>query len=141
MINSDGDTFKSRPVLLKQSSSIMVDDPQLTKHRDLERKKMLEPKIQKNTYVKKKKLDLDFKNEEYETKNMDIRYDMVNILKRLNDHHSFDSLSSGWVIAELQKRKPQLPAKAAQILSISGIKPETALRLLNLKNTVGYHII
>ena len=104
---------------------------------DIQRKKMLEPKANtKGSYVKKKKIAIDYATPDYQMKEMDIKYDLISIIARINQAHAYHTTSASWVISELLKRKSQLPNKASQILSLPGLSVEATMRLLNLKNCV-----
>lgn len=132
------DSLAPRPKMIKQGSSLNVGGPQLIKQKttDLSLKKMLEPKSKHASYVKKKKLNIDYENPEFEMKDLGVKYDFLSIISRLNMSHGFDSTTADWVISEMKARKNQLPPKAAQILSIPNLPNEPLLRLLNLKNCV-----
>lgn len=132
-------TPTSRPGLVKQGSSISIGDSSSFKNKtsDIQRKKMLEPKTNgKGSYVKKKKIEIDYATPDYQMKELDMKYDIISIISKINQSHTFQSRAAAWVISELQKRKTQLPPKAFQILSSPGLSVETMMRLLNLKNCV-----
>jgi Asp-tRNA(Asn)/Glu-tRNA(Gln) amidotransferase B subunit len=100
---------------------------------------MLEPKTNgKGSYVKKKKIEIEYAISDYQMKELDVKYDLISIIARINQAHAFASSSATWVISELQKRKAQLPPKASQILNLAGLSVQAMLRLLNLKNCVSY---
>lgn len=131
------DMPKQKPVLLKQGSSINVGAPELTKQKtiELQRKKMLEPKIHKGSYVKKKNLDIDYENPVVSVRNIDVKYDVVSLVNRINNFNAFDSKTASWLIDELKNKKSQLPPKAQNILGLN-VSLEATMRLLNLKNCV-----
>jgi hypothetical protein len=108
-----------------------------SKPKDIQRKQMLEGKTShKGSYVKKKRIQIDYNPDDYQMKNLDVKYDIVSIISRINLAHAYQSDVTKWVINELMARKTQIPNKAAQILSIPGLSNEAAMRLLNLKNCV-----
>ena len=93
-------------------------------------------KSSEKTYVKKKKLDIEYQNPEYATKDLNLDYGLNAIIARVNQYHKFKTPTANWVLSELQKRKSKLSPKAIQILNTPGLSQEATLRLLNLKNTV-----
>lgn len=107
---------------------------------DIQRKKMLERKTNpKASYVKKKRIEIDYDISEYQMKAMDVKYDLISIIARINQAHAYGSKSASWLIAELQKRRTMLPPKAVNILFLAGLSVEARLRLLNLKNCVRWN--
>jgi hypothetical protein len=97
---------------------------------------MLQPKLAKGDYVKKKRLEFDYIPPNINNKEIDVNYDMLSIISRLNIYHQFNSQTALWVIGELIKRKSGLTPKGGLILSIQHLSSEALLRLLNLKNCV-----
>lgn len=130
--------LSQRSKLIKQGSAISISESQGSKPmNDIQRKQMLEAKMtHKGSYVKKKRIQIDYELADYQMKNMDVKYDLVSIISRINNAHAYKSETTKWVINELKERKNQLPVKATQIFALHDISDEATLRLLNLKNCV-----
>lgn len=133
-----GAPLSHRSKLIKQGSAISIGESVTSKPKnDIQRKQMLEAKMtHKGSYVKKKRIQIDYSMSDYQMKDLDVKYDIVSIISRINHAHAYNSAASAWVINELKSRKGQLPHKATQILSLADISDEATLRLLNLKNCV-----
>ena len=136
--NVTGRTEKGDPksVMKKQGSSIISSPKNSKKQTGGFGRDQGGIKPAEKSYVKKKKLDIEYENPEYQTKNIDVKYDLDSIISRINQFHKFTTPASNWLLGELNKKKNQLPPKAIQILNTPGLSAEATLRLLNLKNCV-----
>lgn len=88
------------------------------------------------SYVRPKRLEIEYELPEIEIPDFRISYDLVSIVKKVNEYGMWNTESSAWTLAMLQEYRTVLLPKGIQVMNIQKISDEVRLRLINLRNCV-----
>jgi hypothetical protein len=89
------------------------------------------------SYVRTKRLAIEYELPEIEIPDFRISYDLVSIVKKVNELCMWNSESAIWTLAMLNDYRTVLLPKGLQVMNLLKISDEVRLRLINLRNCVG----
>lgn len=89
------------------------------------------------SYVRVKRLEIEYELPEIEIPDFRISYDLVSIVKKVNELGMWNTNTSLWTIEMLSEFRAVLLPKGFQVINLQKISDEVRLRLINLRNCVG----
>lgn len=91
------------------------------------------------SYVRVKRLEIEYEMPDIEIPDFRIHYDLVSIVRKVNEFSMWNTESANWAIESLNELKAVLLPKGVQVMSLPKITDEVRLRLINLRNCVYCH--
>lgn len=88
------------------------------------------------SYVRPKRLEIEYELPEIEIPDFRISYDLVSIVKKVNEFSMWNTESSAWTLDMLHEYRPVLLPKGVHVMNLQRISDEVRLRLINLRNCV-----
>lgn len=94
-----------------------------------------QPKTSRS-YVRNKRLEIEYELPDIEIPDFRIHYDLVSIVKKVNEFCMWKTETAQWAINSLVELKAVLLPKGVQVMGLAKITDEVRLRLINLRNCV-----
>jgi hypothetical protein len=93
------------------------------------------------SYVRAKNLNVQYEIKDFELPDLSLSYDLVSVVRKLNEYEMWESESSRWLLKVLYEYRTVLLPKGAFVVNLQTTSLEVKLKLLNLRNCVGliYH--